>query len=381
MGTTHPSFEYALEHEHELSERQRDVLRLIAKGHTNREIADMLGITLDGAKWHVSEILSRLGLDTREEAAEFYEWRRRPLGRFARWMRGIAAAPAFSWSTGAVAAGGAVVAITIAGVAVLSTVSGDNGGSADPAMGDHELVEGESVFGDRRVYHPEAFANTVTRQVNLVVVVSESGEPLPGPTESVFEIWVERDPEGYGTAMYSVSYDAEGELESVFLTAKGEQWSYTPGGFQNCTPLSELLAEPGFDVRHQPSPLDEVIGLPVSLDSEILRASGMSRDTEDLPVAVPDSIELSPSARESYAPNFDAVEAWSGTLPEEVLPGEHTVWIDDTGLQAASRYVMDDLSPGEPETVHIVLLTEVFDLDDGIEARRAAIPWEEWCPE
>jgi hypothetical protein len=45
------------------------------KSCSNQEIADALGISLDGAKWHLREILSKLGVDSREEAAEY--WRRR----------------------------------------------------------------------------------------------------------------------------------------------------------------------------------------------------------------------------------------------------------------------------------------------------------------
>lgn len=44
----------------ELTPRQREVLELVARGKTNPEIAETLGITLDGAKFHVSEILDRL---------------------------------------------------------------------------------------------------------------------------------------------------------------------------------------------------------------------------------------------------------------------------------------------------------------------------------
>lgn len=57
----------------ELTERQRQILALMAAGHTNSEIADALGFTLDGAKWHVSEILRKLDVESREEAAE--HWR------------------------------------------------------------------------------------------------------------------------------------------------------------------------------------------------------------------------------------------------------------------------------------------------------------------
>jgi DNA-binding CsgD family transcriptional regulator len=54
--------------------RQREVLALIAAGRTNGEIADLLQISLSGAKWHVTEILSKLGVESREEAADY--WRR-----------------------------------------------------------------------------------------------------------------------------------------------------------------------------------------------------------------------------------------------------------------------------------------------------------------
>jgi len=60
--------ESRLEYEH-LTPRQRQVLDLIAKGYTNPQIADTLGVSIDGAKWHVREILSKLGVDSREELA------------------------------------------------------------------------------------------------------------------------------------------------------------------------------------------------------------------------------------------------------------------------------------------------------------------------
>ena len=51
--------------------RQKQVLDLIAQGRSNTEIAEELGLSLDGAKWHVSEILSKLQAEQREEAAEY----------------------------------------------------------------------------------------------------------------------------------------------------------------------------------------------------------------------------------------------------------------------------------------------------------------------
>src|SRR5688572_27174119 len=39
------------------TERQREALDLLARGKTNAEIGEALGLQLPGVKWHVSEIL------------------------------------------------------------------------------------------------------------------------------------------------------------------------------------------------------------------------------------------------------------------------------------------------------------------------------------
>jgi NarL family two-component system response regulator LiaR len=58
----------------ELTEREMDVLKLIANGSTNQKIADELVITVGTVKGHVSNILGKLHLVDRTEAAVF-AWR------------------------------------------------------------------------------------------------------------------------------------------------------------------------------------------------------------------------------------------------------------------------------------------------------------------
>ncbi|MFL5958831.1 MAG: response regulator [Gaiellaceae bacterium] len=50
-----------------LSEREREVLRLLALGHTNQEIAQMLYLSVRTAETHRARIMQKLGLATRAE--------------------------------------------------------------------------------------------------------------------------------------------------------------------------------------------------------------------------------------------------------------------------------------------------------------------------
>lgn len=52
-----------------LSPRERHILRLLAVGQSNKEIARALGITPETVKTHVSRILTKLGAQNRAQAA------------------------------------------------------------------------------------------------------------------------------------------------------------------------------------------------------------------------------------------------------------------------------------------------------------------------
>jgi DNA-binding CsgD family transcriptional regulator len=102
-----------------LTEREREVLAFIRLGLTNEEIAGRMGITLDGAKYHVSQILQKLGVASREEAAALPDE-----GPLPWWARALA------WSAAAKAAAVAVMLAVVIGLgvmawAVLATGSGD----------------------------------------------------------------------------------------------------------------------------------------------------------------------------------------------------------------------------------------------------------------
>lgn len=54
---------------HELTEREMEVLKLIAKGKSNQDVADELYIGIKTVKYHVTNILAKLGVDDRTQAA------------------------------------------------------------------------------------------------------------------------------------------------------------------------------------------------------------------------------------------------------------------------------------------------------------------------
>ncbi len=107
------------------SERERQILDLLAERKTNGEIAEALGLSFYTAKWHVSEILSKLGVESRDEAALYWRaergWRVRTL-RAARALFPVAGA---KWAVGLTAAG-----LGVAGIAAAAAVFANAGASA-----------------------------------------------------------------------------------------------------------------------------------------------------------------------------------------------------------------------------------------------------------
>ena len=104
-----------------LTPREQEVYDLLRQGLTNREIAERLGISLDGAKYHVSQILMKLDVSTREEAAALGA-RRRVLG-----LAGIGALfrkltlASVTKTTAAVVVFGAIVVVALIAIGLLVT--------------------------------------------------------------------------------------------------------------------------------------------------------------------------------------------------------------------------------------------------------------------
>ncbi len=55
----------------DLTEREREVLRLVVQGHSNQQIAEAMVISLSTVKAHISNILSKLQVSSRTEAIAY----------------------------------------------------------------------------------------------------------------------------------------------------------------------------------------------------------------------------------------------------------------------------------------------------------------------
>ncbi len=124
----------------ELTAREQEVFALIRDGQTNNQIAERLEITLETAKHHVSEILSKLNVPTREAAAE---WTREKHGWWERLgALGLIAKVALS--------AGAVATLVGLGILAWATASGDWGSDFEESAA---IAPGQVVFalGDNQV--------------------------------------------------------------------------------------------------------------------------------------------------------------------------------------------------------------------------------------
>jgi DNA-binding CsgD family transcriptional regulator len=98
-----------------LTPREWEVLALIREGLTNPQIAQRLSISESGARFHVSEILSKLGVESRQEAATWTSAKEHPR---RRWLLAFLTAPLHKPTTATLlkAATGAVVIATVVGL-------------------------------------------------------------------------------------------------------------------------------------------------------------------------------------------------------------------------------------------------------------------------
>lgn len=134
-----------------LTPRQWEVLDHLRRGYSDQQIADALDLTLAGAKYHVSEILTKLGVSSREGAAAW-----QPNEPRAPWWR-----RALALSLAVKVAGAAIVVAAAAGLAVLAW------GVANSRAGDDAPTKPNAVFEDL-VLPPPNTPPQLTREQALI---------------------------------------------------------------------------------------------------------------------------------------------------------------------------------------------------------------------
>ncbi|MGE0572074.1 MAG: helix-turn-helix transcriptional regulator [Dehalococcoidia bacterium] len=195
--------------------RQREVLALIARGQTNGQIAETLGITIDGAKFHVGEILARLDVSTREEAVAVWRAGRRPSARIGRMLGGLVA---HRFLAGAAA----VFAVAAAGIAVAFALNADD---SDGSQATSEVTVADVV----------AAAQETGEVLHLQMTL---GVPDAGPGK--LELWYSVD---LGAARAESTYD--GELSDVTIIVPGRRASlWVPENLLADGPLTPDPADP-----------------------------------------------------------------------------------------------------------------------------------------
>ncbi|MPZ50250.1 MAG: hypothetical protein GEU75_13300 [Dehalococcoidia bacterium] len=101
-----------------LTPREWEVVSLLREGLSNEQIADRLRISRNTTKFHVSEILSKLGMPSREEAAAWAEQERR-----RRHLPGLVLALLPERATVLKAGLGSAAVATVAGIVILFAIA------------------------------------------------------------------------------------------------------------------------------------------------------------------------------------------------------------------------------------------------------------------
>jgi Tol biopolymer transport system component/DNA-binding CsgD family transcriptional regulator len=266
-----------------LTPREQEVHALLRDGLTNPEIAERLGITRETAKHHVSEIISKLGVTTREEAAV---WRPEPPAPRPRrrWW-----APLIAWLrplTLAKAAGLAASLAVAAAVAVLAwgVLRTSDEGDASQAAAQTATPTPENSQGALATPGPTAISDI---RLNSVTELLEAADLPPEPAAGA----------QYFRGLYSINPDGSdsrllAEVEwpaglgtparPLSISADGSTFAYTAGHFQRGMTLyvgstSEGVPEPILSLA--------VLGAPVlSPDgSEVLIAGSETSDSNEAP--------------------------------------------------------------------------------------------------
>lgn len=226
-----------------LTPREWEALTLVREGLTNPQIAERMGITLDAAKYHVSEILSKLQLGSREEAAA---WQPEPPG-VAVLRPSWASALGHWWPLAARFAGAGVMVAAVAGLGVLAY--GVMKSEGDEALNDATATEPATAPSEAEV----------TELLNAFLEARVAGE---GAEQYLNSLYPEIPPEDI-PLLYATTSGAPYE-RAEFEPVPGYEWPYGFRAFKvrlfaGDTVVEQLFFMPYDDPEY--SPADGRLGL------------------------------------------------------------------------------------------------------------------------
>ena len=189
-----------------LTPREWEVLALLRQGRTNEEIASMLGISFYTARFHVSEILGKLGLASRDDAARWEGDRDDAMRALTVPPMAAASRPSLLHASATLVVGAvAVIALAAVGLLVWGVVATRGGGrqSAGRASAMPEaLVSINEEGGALTVINPSTLRVvgsveagyrpwTAVRHTTNQLLVAQAFGPAPEtatPTLRVFDL-------------------------------------------------------------------------------------------------------------------------------------------------------------------------------------------------
>jgi DNA-binding CsgD family transcriptional regulator/Tol biopolymer transport system component len=321
-----------------LSPREREVLELIAAGKTNVEIANALGIRFDTAKWHVSELLSKLGVERREQAAkEWRHWNR----VHRRWVR--AAASQARERRGAVAFGAAGV-LALGVVVVLVGALARDGAKGEPRI---LLATQDSADGIHVV-------DMVRGQT--VLAWSSGADVLVGPRFSPdgqhIVALVDGETEGFDVRAIAVATDSGDDYASDLLGTSG-------AGVPVWSPDSALVAMVGERQLTLLTPDMRIVGQsePIGVDTDrgVPVEPVWSADSQHVAVSMNYTLVIGTRDGASAVYTYDDLSAGppAGATIDADYDGPAVLsWMDDGRLrlivQKDGRVPFDADNPPEP---------------------------------
>ncbi len=308
-----------------LTPREWDVLTLVREGLTNPQIAERLGISFDAAKYHVAEILSKLQLSTREEAAA---WQPEPPERSVlrpAWARALGPIASLwrAWPIAARIAGATVVAATVLGLGVLAYGVVRSGGDDDG------------------VQPSTTAATTATASANATTLTVLPGIGLPpnlsiiietGCCETQFTGLIRANGENQGADVRQVLFSAGSH---TFITADGSVDSrddYSANGVTIPTPNPQA----SFKAPAEDRPYVATYG--VSADSQAMVVGLCIRGSCEGVNAAPNDQGIT-----QFYESLDGDDTWSELM-------QLGAYARIEGVTGAGRVLISYSSPGTAET-------------------------------